>query len=42
MALAAVVWLLALSSPSPVTLTVRYFDGTAPDRDSQLAVALGI
>ena len=36
MALAAVVSLLALSSPSPVTLTVRYFDGTAPDHVAHL------
>jgi hypothetical protein len=36
MALAAVVSLLALSSPSPVKLTVRYFDGTAPDHVAHL------
>jgi hypothetical protein len=36
MALAAVVSLLALSSPAPVNLTVRYFDGTAPDHVAHL------
>ena len=36
MALAAVVSLLALSSPPPVTLTMRYFDGTAPDHVAHL------
>jgi hypothetical protein len=35
-ALAAVVSLLALSGPAPVTLTVRYFDGTAPDHVAHL------
>jgi hypothetical protein len=36
MALAAVISLLALSSPAPVNLTVRYFDGTAPDHVAHL------
>jgi hypothetical protein len=36
MALAALVSLLALSTPSPVTLTVRYFGGTAPDHVAHL------
>jgi hypothetical protein len=36
MALAAVISLLALSSPAPVDLTVRYFDGTAPDHVAHL------
>jgi hypothetical protein len=34
--LAAVVSLLALSSSSPATLTVRYFDGTGPDHVAHL------
>jgi hypothetical protein len=29
--LATAITLLALSGPAPVTLTVRYFDGTGPD-----------
>jgi hypothetical protein len=36
MALAAVISLLALSSPAPVDLTVRYFDGTTPDHVAHL------
>jgi len=36
MALAALVSVLALSSPTPVTLTVRYFDGTGADHVAHL------
>jgi len=36
MALAALVSVLALSSPAPVTLTVRYFDGTGEDHVAHL------
>jgi hypothetical protein len=36
MALAALVSVLALSSPAPVTLTVRYFDGAGADRVAHL------
>ena len=35
-ALATVASILALSGPAPVTLTVRYFDGTEPDHVSHL------
>jgi hypothetical protein len=35
-ALAAAISILALSGPAPVTLTVRYFDGTAPDHVAHL------
>jgi hypothetical protein len=34
--LATVVSLLALPGPAPVTLTVRYFDGTEPDHVAHL------
>jgi hypothetical protein len=34
--LAAVASILALSGPAPVTLTVRYFDGTEPDHVAHL------
>jgi hypothetical protein len=36
MALAALVSVLAFASPASVTLTVRYFDGTAPDHVAHL------
>ena len=34
--LVAVVSLLAVSTPAPVTLTVHYFDGTGPDHVAHL------